>query len=59
VERHGQFVPGIILPWSWFLAGLDRPPTWEEQLSIGQALFLFGIVVLLAGMFFRKRAEAS
>ncbi len=44
------------------LAGADaalQKNTPAEQLPIGQGLFLFGIVVLLAGMFFRKRAEAS
>jgi uncharacterized protein DUF3592 len=33
--------------------------TPAEQLSIGQGLFLFGMVVLLAGFFVRKRAETS
>ncbi len=33
------------------MTGLDRRPTSEGELSIGQRLFLFGIVVLLAGMF--------
>ena len=44
------------------LAGADaglQKNTPAEQLSIGQGLFLFGIVVLLAGMFFRKGAETS
>jgi hypothetical protein len=42
------------------LAGADadlQKNTPAEQLSIGQGLFLFGIVVLLAAMFFRKSAE--
>ena len=44
------------------LAGADaalQKNTPAEQLSIGQGLFLFGIVALLAGMFFRKSAETS
>jgi hypothetical protein len=39
-------------------AGLQKN-TPAEQLFIGQGLFLSGIVVLLAGMFVRNRAENS